>query len=413
MEKNSFDIVVVGGGSAGIATISSILKRRDGLKIAVIEPKEDHYYQPGWTMVGAGVFIAEETHRKEEDLIPNGVTWIKDEVTSFDPEHNKVNLKSGGNVTYDHMIVAPGLMLDWDAVKGLKATLGQNGVTSNYNFETASYTWKLVQNLKGGKAIFTQPPMPIKCAGAPQKAMYLSCSHWLTEGILANTEVEFCNAGPVLFGVADYVPPLMEYVEKYNINLCFGQNLVAVDGENKVATFAVVDGDGKKSQIEKKFDMLHVCPPQRALPFIANSPLAAETGYLAVDPNTLQHIKYKNIFGAGDTIATLNAKTAAAARKHAGVVAENLLSSMDGKELTAYYNGYGSCPLTVEIGKIILAEFGYGGKIMPTFPNWVNNTFKATKRAWFFKASILPKVYWNYMLKGNETYAKPQHKNDG
>lgn len=409
-QENSYDIVVVGGGSAGVATAASLLKRRHWLNIAIIEPKDDHHYQPGWTMVGAGVFVVDETIRSEESVIPKGVTLIKDEVTTFDPDKNSVNLKSGGSVKYDHMVVAPGLKLNLSAVEGLEETLGKNGVTSNYVLETAPYTWKLVQSFTGGKAIFTQPPVPFKCAGAPQKAMYLSCDEWQKMGILGECDVEFCNAGPALFGVADYIPPLMEYVEKYDATLSFNQNLVAVDGPRKVATFAVTDADGKVSKVEKEFDMLHVCPPQCALEFIANSPLAAENGFLAVDINTLQHIKYSNVFGAGDTIATLNAKTAAAARKQAVVVAENLLSAMDGEALNSIYDGYGSCPLTVTKGKIILAEFGYGGKIMPTFPNWVNNTFKATRRAWVLKADVLPWVYWNQMLKGKELFAGSKKK---
>ena len=409
-QENSYDIVVVGGGSAGVATAASLLKRRYWLNIAIIEPKDDHYYQPGWTMVGAGVFVTDETVRSQESVIPKGVTLLKDEVTTFDPDNNSVSLKSGGSVKYDHMVVAPGLKLNLDAVEGLEETLGKNSVTSNYLLNSAPYTWELVQNFKGGKAIFTQPPVPFKCAGAPQKAMYLSCDEWQKMGILDDCDVEFCNAGPALFGVADYIPPLMEYVEKYDATLSFGENLVAVDGARKVATFAKTDADGNVTKVEKEFDMLHVCPPQCAMEFVAKSPLAAENGFLSVDINTLQHTKYSNIFGAGDTIATLNAKTAAAARKQAVVVAENLISAMDGQDLNSIYEGYGSCPLTVTKGKIILAEFGYGGKIMSTFPNWMNNTFKATRRAWLLKADVLPWVYWNQMLKGKEIFAGSKKK---
>ena len=411
-QGNSYDIVVVGGGSAGIATISSLLKRRYWLNIAVIEPKEEHHYQPGWTMVGGGIFVTDETVRSQKSVTPKGVTWIKDEVSSFDPDNNNVTLKSGATVGYDHLVVSPGLKLNLDAVEGLAETMGKNGVTSNYILDSAAYTWDLVQSFKGGKAIFTQPPLPFKCAGAPQKAMYLSCDEWLKMGVLEDSDVEFCSAGPALFGVADYIPPLMKYVDKYNIQLNFGCNLVAVDGDRKVATFAVTDADGKSNRVEKEFDMLHVCPPQCALDFVAKSPLAADNGFLSVDIHTLQHTKFSNVFGVGDTIATLNAKTAAAARKQAVVVAENLISVMDGKEPNSLYDGYGSCPLTVTKGKIILAEFGYGGKIMPTFPSWVNNTFKATRRAWVLKADILPHVYWNYMLKGNEVFAGSKKKEE-
>ena len=411
-EQASFDIVIVGGGSAGIAAAASLLKRRHWLDIAVVEPKGEHYYQPGWTMVGGGVFNMDETIRPEADVIPNNVTWIKDAVSTFDPDNNKVNLQGGGALSYKSLVVAPGLKLNLDAVEGLKETLGKNGVTSNYLRETAPYTWELVQEFKGGKAIFTQPPLPFKCAGAPQKAMYLSCDEWMKKGVLGDADVEFCNAGPALFGVADYIPPLMEWVEKYGAKLSFGKNLVAVDGPNKTATFAVTDADGNVSRVEEKFDMLHVCPPQCALDFMANSPLAAETGFMAVDVNTLQSTKYPNVFGAGDTIATLNAKTAAAARKQTVVVAENLLAQMDGRDLTSLYEGYGSCPLTVSRGKIILAEFGYGGKLMPTFPKWINNGLTATRRAWVLKADVLPWVYWRLMLRGSEWFAGSKKKEE-
>ncbi|MDG1997457.1 MAG: FAD/NAD(P)-binding oxidoreductase [Emcibacteraceae bacterium] len=413
IQNSSYDIVIVGGGSAGIATATSLLKRQYWLNIAIIEPKDEHFYQPGWTMVGAGVFTLDETIRPEASVMPDDVTWIKDKVATFDPDNNNVTLASGETVAYNHLVVAPGLKLNFDAIEGLAETIGKNGVTSNYVRQSAEYTWECVQNFKGGKAIFTQPPLPFKCAGAPQKAMYLSCNEWEKKDLLKDSDVEFCNAGPALFGVAEYIPPLMEYVERYGVNLSFGKNLIKVDGEKKVATFNVTDKDGNVTKVEESFDMLHICPPQCSLDFVANSPLAAETGFLAVDINSLQSTKYPNVFGAGDIVATLNAKTAAAARKQSVVVAENLLAYKDGKELISVYDGYGSCPLTVTKDRIILAEFGYGGKIMPTFPKWINNTLKATKLAWVLKADVLPWVYWNCMLKGREWFAGSTKKDQG
>jgi sulfide:quinone oxidoreductase len=412
-EQSKFDIVIVGGGSSGIATATSLLKRQYWLNIAIIEPKDEHFYQPGWTMVGAGIFSSEETIRTQASVMPDDVTWIKDFVTTFDPDNNGITLKSGTKLEYNHLVIAPGLKLNIDAVEGLADTIGKNGVTSNYVRESAAYTWECVQKFTGGKAIFTQPPLPFKCAGAPQKAMYLSCNEWEKKGILKEADVEFCSAGPALFGVAEYIPPLMEYVERYEAKLSFGKNLIKVDGKKKIATFNVTDGDGKVTKVEEVFDMLHICPPQCSLEFVANSPFAAETGYMAVDINTLQSTKYENVFGVGDIVATLNAKTAAAARKQAVVVAENLLAHKDGTELNSIYEGYGSCPLTVTKDRIILAEFGYGGKIMPTFPKWINNTLKATKFAMVLKADVLPWVYWNCMLKGREWFAGSKKKDQG
>lgn len=402
------DIVIIGGGAAGLAAASSILKRRPGSDIAVIEPRNEHYYQPGWTLVGGGVFKREQTERSMASVMPKGVQWIRSACEGFDPEKNQVVLEDGSRVGYKVLVVAPGLKLNWEAVEGLKETLGKNGVTSNYLFDMAPYTWELVQSMRGGRALFTQPPMPIKCAGAPQKAMYLACDAWKRRGVLKNIEVEFHNAGGVLFGVSDYVPALMKYVDKYGIKLCFKETLVAVEGDKKTAWFDIEDAGGNVSRLSREFDMMHVCPPQTALDFMKRSPLANEAGWTDVSGETLQHTRYGNVFGLGDGCSAPNAKTAAAVRKQAPVVAHNVLQVLDGKAPNAVYNGYGSCPLTVERGKIVLAEFSYGGALDPTFPSWVLDGRKPTRAAWFLKEKMLPGMYFDQMLKGDEFMAGPK-----
>ncbi|MCR8718663.1 pyridine nucleotide-disulfide oxidoreductase, partial [Pseudomonas syringae] len=312
------------------------------------------------------------------------------------------------SIGYQQLVVCPGLKLDWAAIDGLVETLGANGVTSNYRYDLAPYTWKLVQGLKQGRALFTQPPMPIKCAGAPQKAMYLSCDHWLKAGRLGQINAQFYNAGGVLFGVTDYVPALMTYIERYAIDLKFSHRLVAVDGPGKLARFVRTLADGSSEIVEQGFEMLHVVPPQIAPDFIRSSPLADAAGWLDVDPATLRHRQFANIHGLGDISNTSNAKTAAAARKQAPVVANNVLVALGRLTECAVYDGYGSCPLTVEKGKIVLAEFTYGGKVAPSFPRWLLDGRKPTRLAWWLKASVLPALYWNGMLKGREWLARPK-----
>ena len=395
----SYQILIVGGGAAGLATAASLHNRDRSLEIAIVEPADKHYYQPGWTMVGAGIFQKEETCRDMDSVWPASVERIRNAVKSFDPKNNTVTLNDKTKIGYEILIVASGLKLDWDAIEGLTDSLGHNGVTSNYNYDLAPYTWQLVQEFQGKDAIFTMPGMPIKCAGAPQKAMYLSCDHWQKTGRLSGMNVSFCNAGPVLFGCATYVPPLMKYVDKYGINLDFGHNLTKIDGASKTAWFKVTKEGEEPQMIERKFDMIHVCPPQCAPDFISKSPLANAGGWVDVDQETLQHTGFPNVFSLGDVASTPNAKTAAAARKQAPIVAQNVKAFMAGRELKPLYDGYGSCPLTVEKGKIILAEFGYGGKVMPSFP-W--DSTKARRSAWMLKKTVLPKVYWGAMLKGRE-----------
>jgi sulfide:quinone oxidoreductase len=403
-----YDVVIVGGGSAGIATAASLLKRSNRLSIAIIESSEMHYYQPGWTMVGGGIFSSEYTQRRQKSVMPRRVDWIKKAASGFDPDNNRVLMDDGGSVAYRVLVACPGVKLDWDAIPGLTETLGKNGVTSNYRYDLAPYTSRLVKDLRGGRALFTQPPMPIKCAGAPQKAMYLSCSVWERRGVLGDIDVQFHNTGAVLFGVAAYVPALMEYVDRYNAHLTFESKLVAINGPAKIATFEQKRRNSVV-RVEEKFDMIHVVPPQVAPDFVRSSPLAAANGFIEVNEATLQHVRYANVFALGDACSTSNAKTMAAARKQAPVVAVNVLAALKGRPPVADYDGYGSCPLTVERGKIVLAEFGYGGKLLPSFPNWLIDGTRPSRLSWLLKDTILPPIYWHGMLKGREWMVKPHH----
>jgi len=404
----SYDVVVVGAGSGGVSVASSLLKRVHGIRIALIDPAEEHFYQPGWTMVGGGVFDATTTRRRMEDLIPTRTSWIKLAVSAFHPAENEVELDDGSRIGYQQLIVAPGLKLNLDAIKGFRESLGKNGVTTNYLYQHAPYTFELVKGLKQGKALFTQPPMPIKCAGAPQKAMYLSCDYWRRNNVLNNIDVDFMNAGGVLFGVSDYVPALQSYIDRYGANVNFNCNLVAIDGDARTAHFKVVAGDREGDEVTKPFDMIHVCPPQCAPDFVAKSDLAGPGGWLEVDQFSLQHVRYPNVWGLGDVMNTPNAKTMAAVRKQVPVVAQNIADVLKGRTIHSGYDGYGSCPLTVENGKIVLAEFGYGGKLLPTFPTWMLQGTQATRSAWILKKDILPGIYWHAMLKGREWMAGPK-----
>ena len=406
-----FEVVIVGAGAAGISVAASLKARDRDLSVAVIDPADVHYYQPGWTMVGGGIFTPEQTAKTMGSLIPKGVHWIKSAVAAFEPQANAVILDGCRVVKYDRLVVCPGLKLDWAGVEGLEETLGRNGVTSNYRYDLAPYTWELVRQMTSGRAIFTQPAMPIKCAGAPQKAMYLSGDAWHRRGVLDGIDIQFMNAGGVLFGVKDYLPALEKYVEKYDATLNFFHTLRAVDGAAKTATFEVAKPNEAATSVTVEFDMMHVCPPQTAPDFIRVSPLADAAGWVDVDQATLRHKEFENIWSLGDVMNAPNAKTAAAARKQAPTVADNIMADIAGLSATAQYDGYGSCPLTVERGKIVLAEFGYGGVLKPSFPSFLLDGTKPSRAAWFLKETMLPPIYWKAMLRGKEWLAKPEKVN--
>ena len=331
------------------------------------------------------------------NFIPRGATWIKEKCASFQPEQNQVTLESGKTLTYNYLVVCPGIQINWNQIKGLPETLGKNGVCSNYSFSQAPYTFEVLRNLKKGTAIFHNPDGPVKCGGAPHKIMYLAADYFRRQGNLNDVDIQYRSGGGRLFGIPKYEKTLLKVVERGNIKLHFSQRLVEVDGPGKRAKFIGIGPNNKDEEYWVHFDMLHVVPPQSAPDFIRNSPLANVAGWVDVDQYTLQHKTWKNIYALGDSAGLPTAKTGAAIRKQVPVVVNNLLAQMAEQELPKKYNGYSSCPLVTGYGKLVLAEFDYNNQPMETFP------FDQSKERWsmyFLKKQILPRLYWNFILKG-------------
>ncbi len=394
MSEHKHSIVIVGGGTAGISVAARLAKSAPKPDIAIIEPSEKHHYQPLWTLVGGGVFDREVTERDEADLIPDDVTWIREKAKTFEPEKNQVTLANGDVVKYDQLIVAAGIQLNWDKVKGLKDALGKDGVTSNYDYNTVSKTWDFIRTFPGGNAVFTFPATPIKCAGAPQKIMYLAEEAFRRQGVREKSNVIYATATAGMFGIPRYKKVLDGIVADRGIEPKFNQNLIEIRPGSKEAVFADVAGG---DELVLNYQMIHVTPPQSAPGFIVESPLAGDGGWVAVDKHTMQHDKYENVFSLGDCSSLPCSKTGAAIRKQAPILVENVLAFRKGQTLTGKYDGYASCPLVTGYGRVVLAEFGYDGKIMETFPM---SQAKERFSMYALKAHMLPDLYWHGMLKG-------------
>ncbi|HSP21037.1 MAG TPA: FAD/NAD(P)-binding oxidoreductase [Planococcus sp. (in: firmicutes)] len=395
MDKNN-EIVIVGGGSGGISAAARLLRLSPNLKnhITIIDPAEFHYYQPLWTLVGAGVTDKKVTQRPMASVIPEGAKWLQEKVVSFLPEENAVILGNNDKIHYDFLIVAGGIEINWDGVKGLKENLGKNGVCSNYSYEHVEYTWELIRTFKGGNAVFTHPATPIKCGGAPQKIMYLAEDSFNRTGVRDKSNVIFGSANPAIFDVQKYRDALEGVVERKEIDTRFRTNLIEIRGEEKEAVFENLD---THEQEVIPYEMLHVTPPMRSPQFIRESPLADSGGWVDVHKYTLQHTRYENIFGLGDSSNLPTSKTGAAIRKQVPVVAENLLSAMQNQPLSATYDGYSSCPLITGYNKLILAEFDYEKQPQETMPF---NQAVERRSMYIMKKDLLPVLYWDGMLKG-------------
>lgn len=396
MAKHS--IVIVGAGTAG-TTVAARLRRAGAQDVALVDPAPEHYYQPLWTLVGGGLASASASVRPRSKTIPQGVTWIRAGATAVDPEGRTVTLDNGEQLGYEQLVLAPGIQLNWGKVEGLEDTLGSNGVSSNYRYDLAPKTWNLIRGTKSGTAIFTQPAGPIKCAGAPQKIAYLAADYWKSQGVLDDIDVHLVLPTPGMFGIKHFSDQLHEIATKrYGITVHFNSDLKAVDGPGRTATIRGLES-GETTELD--YTMMHVTPPQSAPDWVRN--LAADEdpfGYIAIDKNTMQHVRYPEIFALGDAGSSPNSKTGAAVRKQAPVVVDNLRSTAEGREPVASYGGYASCPLTTGRNKLLLAEFDYSMQPTPSNPLPFPDTTHEVTDFHMFKKVGLPALYWNFMLKG-------------
>lgn len=387
-------ILVVGGGTGGLSVAARLRAAAPTLDVAVVEPSEHHFYQPIWTLVGAGLFDKAISRRPQADYLPPGATWIKDRVASFEPDKSAITLAGGDAVTYDQLVVALGMQLDWDEIEGLAGQLGKDGICSNYSFDHVDSTWKFLKDMKGGNAVFTFPSTPIKCAGAPQKIMYLA-DDWLRKtGARERSNIVYASATPAIFGVQYYREALESVVERKGIETHYRHDLVAVRPKSKEAIFRDLDTG---SELVLRYELLHVVPPQSAPDVIKQSALANKDGWVEVDKYTTQHVRFPNVFSLGDCSSLPTSRTGAAIRKQAPVTVENLLALRAGKPPSARYDGYASCPLVTGYGKLILAEFDYDGNPKESFPF---DQRRERYSMYLLKAYGLPLLYWNGMLRG-------------
>jgi sulfide:quinone oxidoreductase len=387
-------VVIIGGGNAGLSVAARLKRAHGNADIAIIEPSGKHYYQPLWTLVGGGVFDKKVTEHDEAPYIPAGVTWIRDSVAQMCPDEDTVVTSDGTQVSYRYLVVAPGIQLDWHKVKGLPEALGRDGVCSNYSYEHVDKTWEFIRAFKGGNAIFTHPNTPIKCGGAPQKVMYLADDQFRKAGVRDNSNVIFATAGAGIFSVPKYAEALKKVIARKGIDVRFRHDLVEIRPESKEAVFSHVDsGD----LITMPYEMIHVTPPQSAPDFVKRSPLANEAGWVDVDKSTLQHVRFKNVFSLGDASSLPTSKTGAAIRKQAPVLVQNLLSAMQAQPLAASYDGYAACPIVTGYGKLVMAEFDYNLTPQETFPF---DQSKERLSMYLFKKYGLPAMYWHGILRG-------------
>jgi len=416
--KTQHQILIIGGGTAGIMVAAQLRRKDKSLDIGILEPADTHYYQPAWTLVGAGTYDYKKTAKPMKDLIPKGVTWVQDFATGFEPENNEVITKNSGRIGYEYLVVAPGLVMEPAMIEGLPEALDKGVVCSNYT--DPEHTWNVIRNFKGGNALFTQPGTPIKCGGAPQKIAYMAADYFRKKGINKSTNVIFATPGTVIFGLPEIRATLEKVLTHYGMHFKPFHTPFKIDAQKQIGYFEYKGKEplriaepnhlGMKDEgnnvVSIPFDMLHLAPPQAAPRFVRESSLANDGGWMDVDPYSLQHVSYKNIFSLGDVAGTPAAKTGAAIRKQVPTVVDNVYKLTRNQDAdNASYDGYSSCPIVTGYGKMVLAEFDYDNNFTPD-PKLKNmlvfDSSKESWKLWMLKKYGLPYLYWNKMMKGKK-----------
>ena len=396
-KDQAYSLLVLGGGCAGSAIAHKFASRLGKHHVAVIEPNERHYYQPMWTMVGVGLKKFSQSEGMMEDVLPKECTWVKDKVVSVDPDNNCVTTAGGDLISYENLVVAMGLQLNYHKIEGLMEAFQHDPmVCSNYSKNYVRKTWHALQTIQSGNAIFTFPNTPIKCAGAPQKACYLAEDYFTKTGKRDKINVLYNTSLGVIFGIPRYAKVLDNICQSRNIQVNKRRNLVKVDHKTKTATFELLDSEDGET-IDYEYSMLHVAPPCSTPEPLWNSPLVDKSNFVSVNRETLQHTEYPNVFAMGDCTNAPTAKTAAAIAAQVGVVKKNLSQIMEGKEPSRKYDGYTSCPLTTSAKTCIMAEFGYDGAILETFP--ISQAKERTTML-YMKKDLMPALYWHGLIKG-------------
>jgi sulfide:quinone oxidoreductase len=396
--SNHHRVLVIGGGNAGLS-VAGRLTRAGVDDVFVIEPRDHHLYQPLFSHVAGGTAPARMATRPQERAFPKNVGWIKDRVVEIAPTVNTIALASGEQLTYDHVIVCPGIQKDFDRVPGLAEAIRTPHAASHYEFDLAQKASRLLREVTRCTVVFSQPAGPASCAGASQKPMYLACDYWRATGVLDDIRVVMLVPDPTVFGIPVIDEELNRKIAEYGIELRTGTELLEVDAVGR----SVLVGSADRSITERlDYAVLHAVPPQSAPDWLKVSDLPAAgdgSGFVEVDPQTLRHPRFPNVWALGDAAATSNSKSGGALRKQTLVLAKNLAAVLAGEELPALYDGYSVAPFTVSRNTVVFAEFDDAYRQKPTIPFW-KNLARERRLTWVFDRYILPWVYWNMILKG-------------
>ncbi len=419
-------VVIIGGGAAGLSLAARLRRSAPNLKLQLVDPAEKQFYQPGFTLIGGGVYEADEVWKEQKDLIPDGVEWIRKSVRRVNPSAKTVELDDATRLQYDFLVLTPGIQLNWRGVEGITyKTLGAGNAHSIYDWKGAQKTFAAMKEfaVKGGKGVFVDTYTKLKCGGAPKKICLMTEHRARKAGTRDRLDIAYYTAEKDLYDVKYFTPRLKEIYKERNIPFTANMRVTGVDTASKKVYFEKIEKIERKVKNEqtgveetvvekrttslvKGYDFLHFAPPQSAPDFVRESGLGWKTGKFAreawveVDKHTLVHRGWDNIISFGDVAGIPTSKTSAAIRMQLPVAERNLISLIEGSAPEAKYDGYAACPIITDYGHVLLCEFDYDKKEKISFPFSMLDMSKEQRAAWWLKVYVLKPMYFHGMLRG-------------
>jgi sulfide:quinone oxidoreductase len=393
------NIAILGAGTAGTtmaSKLAKVLSPKDW-QITVIDRDNVHVYQPGLLFVPFGVYREEDLYRPRDVLLPSGAELRLDKVERIEADSNRVVFEGGDVIDYDILIVSTGTRIVPSETEGLAGAGWHESAFDFYTPEGAVGLAKKLDSFEGGRLVVNIVDMPIKCPVAPLEFAFLADWYLTERGIRDKVELVYATPLDGAFTKPKASAMLGHLLEERGVKVEAEFALSKVDGEKRV----MESYDGRQLD----YDVLVSVPLHSGQALVAKSGLGDEMGFVPTNKHTLQSNAHENIFVIGDATDLPASKAGSVAHFQSDVLFENIRDYIEGRELSASFDGHSNCFIETGYGKAMLIDFNYETEPLPgrfPLPGIGPFTLLEESHVNHWGKLAFKWAYWNFLVKGNE-----------